>query len=1089
MLLRAIVAALVCGAGLAEAQASAPPGGDSPEGIEFFESRVRPMLIDHCYSCHSAEAKKVRGDLWLDSKAGWQKGGSSGKPAIVPGNPDASPLVVAIRYADPDLAMPPKERLSSNQVAILEAWVRMGAPDPRTGTQPVPGPADSAKTHWAFQPVQEPPLPTVTRKDWVRNGIDRFILAELEKNGLTPAPQADRRTLLRRASFVLTGLAPSLGEIAAFESNPDPDAFERAVDRLLASPRYGERWGRHWLDVARYADTKGYVFEEERSYPYAYTYRDYVIRALNEDKPYDRFLIEQIAADQLDQGSDSTALAAMGFLTLGRRFLNNPHDIIDDRIDTLTRGTMALTVACARCHDHKYDPIPAADYYSLYGVFASSEEPAEKPLLGTIPDPVLYQEFQAELQRRKEERDTFVSQKEAEYRTRLRETVGDYLLAAHDAKSLPAEKREELARSRKLSPMVLERWISALETYRQKPEPIFAAWLTLEALPEEGFVQKAEVVAKEIAANAGGHHEEAIAALFVEAPPPTLQDAAQRYSKLFASGSAPVIQKYLATTGIPVDLTPSELHQLFDVPEGQKMRALQRKIDELNAVHPGAPPRAMALADRPQPVEPSIFKRGNPGNPGPQVPRQFLGLLVGPDRRPFSHGSGRLELAQAIASPDNPLTARVAVNRVWIQHFGGGLVRTSGDFGTRCDPPTHPELLDWLATKFVREGWSLKKLHRWILTSATWQQASEATALALEKDPDNRWLSHQNRRRLDFEAMRDVLLEAGGDLDLRMGGHSVDITGRSYAKRRSVYGFIERQNLPAMFRTFDFATPDTTSSQRFTTTVPQQALFFLNSPFALDQTRYFASRKEVSSQHLAEARISRLYEILYQREPNPRETELARQFLQRKEDKNPRFEAPVWQYGYGNFDAEKGSVTIFKPLPHFTGSAWQGGRQLPDTSLGWVILNAEGGHPGGLAHGPVIRRWTAPQDAVIEITGTLTHQADAGDGIRATIVTSRPGVLGQWRVRKNSVETRIEKLQVTRGDTIDFIVDCQDNENSDSFGWAPRIQTIPAQSGEIATVWDARGDFAGPPEPATHLSSWERYAQVLLMANETVFVD
>src|ERR1051326_1813740 len=354
-------------------------------GLEFFEQKIRPIFVEHCYKCHSHESEKIKGGFLLDSRDALLKGGDTG-PAIVPGEPEKSLLIKAIRYTDENLQMPPKgKKLSLQQVADLETWVRMGAPDPRVGTNATVAKAEAiaakARGHWAFQPIKEPPLPEVRNKRWVQSPIDAFVLSKLEAKALSPSPQADRRTLIRRASFDLIGLPPKPDELAAFLCDTSPDAFAGVVDRLLASPQYGERWGSYWLDVARYADTKGYVFEEERRYPYSYTYRDYVIRAFNEDLPYDEFLIQQIAADQLALGEDKRPLAALGFLTLGRRFLNNPHDIIDDRIDVVTRGTMALTVACARCHDHKYDPITTRDYYSLYGVFASCSEPEEEPLL------------------------------------------------------------------------------------------------------------------------------------------------------------------------------------------------------------------------------------------------------------------------------------------------------------------------------------------------------------------------------------------------------------------------------------------------------------------------------------------------------------------------------------------------------------------------------------------------------------------------------------------------------------------------------------------------------------------------------------
>ncbi|MCL4788264.1 MAG: DUF1549 domain-containing protein, partial [Verrucomicrobia bacterium] len=417
------------------ALASAPVA----DQIEFFEKRIRPILVEHCYSCHSDKSEKIRGGLRLDNREATLKGGTSG-PAIVPGDAAASLLIKAVRYEDEDLQMPPKdEKLSAEQIADLEAWVNMGAPDPRVddGPKPLTDVAEARARHWAFQPVQTPALPKVKRKQWVQTPVDQFVLAKLEQERLSPAKPADRRTLIRRVSYDLTGLPPAPEDVESFINDKYADAYARLVDRLLASPHYGERWGRHWLDVARYADTKGYLAGgEERRYPFSYTYRDYVIRAFNEDKPYDQFLIEQIAADRLPLGEEKDALAALGFLTLGRRFLNNPHDIIDDRIDVVTRGTLGLTVSCARCHDHKFDPISAQDYYALYGVFSSSEEPAEKPLLRPLHDSPDYQEYLKAVAKIEAEIEEFQDKEIAKFIGELRKNVGDYLLGARDAAQL-----------------------------------------------------------------------------------------------------------------------------------------------------------------------------------------------------------------------------------------------------------------------------------------------------------------------------------------------------------------------------------------------------------------------------------------------------------------------------------------------------------------------------------------------------------------------------------------------------------------------------------------------------------------------------
>src|SRR5437867_149241 len=489
-----------------------------PAGLEFFERHIRPLLVEHCYKCHSAQAEKLKGGLLLDTREGVLKGGDTG-PAILPGDPDKSLLIKAVRYTDPDLQMPPAKsggKLSDEQIHHLEAWVKMGAPDPRDGKSEIRNPKSEITRHWAFRPVQRPPLPGVKSTKLVQTPVDNFVLAKLEAKGLTFSPRADKRTLIRRASYDLTGLPPTLEEVRAFEKDHFPDAFAKVVDRLLASPRYGERWGRYWLDVARYADTKGYVFEEERKYPYSYTYRDWVIRAFNEDLPYDQFLVQQLAADLLPLGEDKRPLAALGFLTLGRRFLNNPPDIIDDRIDVVCRGTMGLTVTCARCHDHKFDPITMKDYYGLYGVFASSHEPKDEPLLGSAAMPPQYAEYVAERKKRQAELEDFVTSKEEEVRTKLRAQVGDYLLVVHDAAQADEEKREGLVRERKLQPSLARNYQGILKDWEEEKNPIFTPWFAFAALPKTNFAEKA----KEVIAGFTGETNPSNGAKRTASPPP-----------------------------------------------------------------------------------------------------------------------------------------------------------------------------------------------------------------------------------------------------------------------------------------------------------------------------------------------------------------------------------------------------------------------------------------------------------------------------------------------------------------------------------------------------------------------------------------
>ncbi len=594
--------------------------------------------------------------------------------------------------------------------------------------------------------------------------------------------------------------------------------------------------------------------------------------------------------------------------------------------------------------------------------------------------------------------------------------------------------------------------------------------------------------------------------------PGSLKELASRYDKLFeetdrawreltktnavaafAQPEREALRQVIYAEKSPFNMESEEMYRLFDTPAQQKVRALKRKIDELDATHPGAPPRAMALVDKKTPVEPVVFVRGNAGNPGPKVPRQFLEILSGDKREPFKNGSGRLEFARAIASTNNPLTARVMVNRVWNYHFGSPLVRTPSDFGTRAEPPTHPELLDHLASSFMANGWSLKKLHKMMMLSSTYQQSSEDNLSKAKLDPANELYWKMNRRRLDFEAMRDTLLSVSAKLDPALGGTAVDITTEPIATRRSVYAFIERQNLPGLFRTFDFASPDATSPQRFYTTVPQQALFLLNSPFIVEQAKGLLSRPEIKNARNDDERIEAFYRVAFQRSPDREEAAMAKQFLADQLlptlSTNSPQQTPEWQYGYGEFDQQTGRVKQFRKLPHFTGTAWQGGKDLPDAKLGWVTLNADGGHVGNDLRHAAIRRWKAPRDGAIRVSGRLAHEAKPGDGVRARIISSDAGSLGEWVVHNSKATTNVERVEVKRGETLDFYVDLRADLNSDSFAWASTIRYIADGDGKYAERWNAKKDFAGPAKEFKPLTPWERYAQALLLSNELMFVD
>jgi len=919
-----------------------------PEQLQVFETKVRPLLAEHCYACHGPE--KQNNGLRLDSRAAILRGSDYGA-VVEPHNPGASKLIKAINHAEGPEPMPKKaDKLSPEAIAILTDWVQQGLPWP---DEAAPAAAtEHWKQHWAFQPVLLPPAPPVQAVGRVRQPLDAHVLARLEKNSLTFSPEAPRATLIRRAYLDLTGLPPRFEQVQAFAADPSPDAFPRLVDQLLASPAFGERQARRWMDIARYADTKGYVFQEDRSYPYAYTYRDWLVRSFNEDLPYDQFLIRQIAADKaIDATKEPQELAAMGFLTLGRRFLNAEPDIIDDRIDVVFRGTQGLTVGCARCHDHKFDPIPTADYYSLYGVFASSMEPAEKPIIGSRDEMLINAEYTAQL----------------------------------------AKKEQNLASFRRTHP-----------------------------------------------AAAG------------------------------PAKSSPYL-KLLRRYGEPLP------HRTRD---REKLERLTKAVEKVKATDPGAPPRAMVLTDKEQPVEPVIFLRGNQGRPGPQVPRRFLKALApAGERAAFKNGSGRLEMAQAIASPQNPLTARVWVNRVWTWLLGSPLVDTPSDFGVRTPRPEQLALLDQLASQFMTEGWSTKKLIRSILLSSTWQQSSITNPEAAAKDPENRLYWRQNRRRLDFEALRDSLLSVSGNLDRKVGGRSQEMVTAAGPARRTLYGLIDRQNLPGLFRTFDFASPDTTAPKRFETTVPQQALYMMNSPFITAQADRLAANAPTTADQ--PAIIRQLYRTILSRDPDPDEIALGLACLQDL-NQQPRQTGTAWQNGWGNFDPAT-LTTTFTPFPDYRENRWAPSATLPDAALGFVNLTAGGGHPGPDAARSAIRRWVAPAAATVDLTGTAALPQKASSGITAFIFHSRLGLLGTFPVSpEGQTDTTVRNIALLPGDTLDFILDSQGSDNSDSFAWSPVIRDLTTQ----LILADATADFGGPGA-----SALAAYAQVLLCSNEFLFLD
>jgi Protein of unknown function (DUF1553)/Protein of unknown function (DUF1549)/Planctomycete cytochrome C len=1052
--------------------------------IDHFETKVRPVLSSHCYACHSKSAATPQGGLLLDSTQGIRRGGNSG-PAIQPGDPANSLLIRALRHTDKKLKMPPGDPLSAEVVADFELWIREGASLP---AEPVASDKKQPSL-WSLQKPMFSALPTVRGQSWIRNDVDRFVLSRLEARSLSPSAEADKRTLIRRATCDLTGLSPSAEEVERFVQDAAPQAYERLVDRLLASPRYGERWGRHWMDVARYSDSVNDSVNAGQRYPWSYTYRDWVIRAFNEDLPYDQFVLYQLAADRMPN-AERRHLAALGFLSLGRDFPNSYPETVDDRIDAVSRGLLGLTVSCARCHDHKYDPIPTKDYYSLYSILSNIREPDKHPLLGKpaglSQKQAGYQERLDRIQRVYQE---YRVGRHAEMVAFFKTQAAEHMVAAHDAEGLSNPEIEDLVRDRQLNQRLLARWQEYLRASQASGGPLFRLWHAAAAIPEKEFATKWAAVRR--TAKAASLVETELDAK----PIASLRDVAEAYATAlrkhdraqpFGDPEADRLRAVIRGPNSPLDVPFEEFDLICTEGDRNNMRSIRVRYNAMlaQAAYDGAAPRAMAVEDLPHPVPAHVFLRGNPNNPGALTPPHFLSCLGGSAEKVFKDGSGRLELARSIIDPGNPLTARVIVNRVWMHHFGSGLVRTPSDFGFRGDLPTHPELLDYLALKFVESGWSLKKLHRLLMTSAAYRQASADNEAARKIDPENQLLWRMNRRRLEIESLRDSMLAAAGRLDLAMGGVPFSLVAQPSVPRRSVYGFIERGRVPGLLSAFDFASPDQHAPMRYVTTVPQQALFFLNSPFVAEQARALASRPEVAAAPAASEKVRNLYRAVFARGPEQAELDASLKFLSSGAERAVGADASSpWQYGVAEYRADTGRLEAFTPFAVFESDRWQGGSVLPATRFGKALIRAAGGEPGAQPDQAVVRRWVSPLSGKLSIEGTLQHGQPAvpyGDGVRGRIVSSRAGELASWSVNGSSADTNLNGIKVEKDDTISFVVDARFDPENDGFTWAPVIK-----AGEQS--WNAKTDFAGPPPQP--LDIWARFAQVLLETSEFAFVD
>ena len=915
----------------------------SAQQVEFFEKQIRPILAERCYECHSAE-KKQKGGLSLDTRDAVLKGGDTG-PALVAGDPEKSLLIEAVRYKNHDLQMPPKKQLAAAEVKALEDWVKMGAPDPREAAPvaKVGRVIDIAegRKFWSFTPLARVAVPgekclvisaqssvsksasddqklSTNHSALITYPIDAFIRAKLAEKGLTPAPPADKRTLIRRATFDLIGLPPTPQETDDFLADKSPDAFDKVIERLLASPHYGERWARHWLDVARYADSNG--MDENIAFGNAWRYRDYVVRAFNDDKPFDNFLVEQIAGDLLPRSED--ALAATGFLALGARVLAEADmqklemDIIDEQLDTIGKAFMGMTIGCARCHDHKFDPVTQEDYYALAGIFRSTRSLATEKIgviklayehsLATPEQLEEKKKFDADLKAKKAEIAAISAKAKADIKSRLQLNAADILAAAAllPAKATLADA-EAAAKEPKLDAAIVLSCRSYLDAH---PElPVFAEWRAL--------------AAKKDAAGVRAHYTP----IFAEA---------------LTAKKGPAYDALADAKGILA--LPAKNADVLDAATLAKIAAMTREVEAFTAKQPDMP-SIMSVADDKIVQTLAVHLRGSYLTLGKPVERGFPEVMRTSFTKPIlpvKH-SGRLELARWIASSEHPLTARVMVNRIWRWHFGAGIVNTPDNFGILGGKPSHPELLDWLARTFIESGWSVKDMHRLVMKSATYQQSSviadcglriaDSSPAVAERssaninssanaaiglsaapktdgvaaanpqstirnpqllDPENRLLWRANIQRLEAEQIRDAMLFTSGWLSTEIGGKTIPLKNREFvfnhtskdattyeSPRRALYLPIIRNHLYDMLEQFDYPDPTMPTGSRNSTVIAPQALIMMNAPVVMQSSEKLVARLAAIGSPGDSQRIEQAYLLLYARPPTEHETADARSLL------------------------------------------------------------------------------------------------------------------------------------------------------------------------------------------------------------------
>jgi hypothetical protein len=907
--------------------------------LDFFEKRIRPLFVEHCYSCHGGGEKRTKGGLRLDVREGWSVGGDSG-PAIEPGKPDESLLILAVRYGE-GLDMPPRGKLPDSAIKDLEHWVERGAADPRIGS-PISKPkgvAAQAADHWAYQPIRNPAPPAVDESAWPQNDIDRFILARLEERHLRHAGDADRPALVRRLYYDLIGLPPRPEEIDALMADSWPEAYERLVDRLLASPQFAERWGRHWLDIVRYAESmtlRGLVFHE------AWRYRDYVIEAFNQDRPLDDFIREQIAGDLLPAASVEVRRRnriATAFLAMGNANLEDQDkvqlrmDVVDEQLDTIGKAFMAQTIGCARCHDHKFDPIPTRDYYAMAGILRSTHTLEHANVSNWIESPLpLFPEEERIVQ----EHAQAVAACEASIKAlgaASRGAVAANSLAGVVVDDAGAKAVGQWQRSQFAPSYVGDGYVHDQNDQKGKKSLTF--------LPQ---IERAGAYEVRLSYTTGGNRATNVPVTIFSADGQKTLHVNERQSPpingMFVSlgeyrfepnGQGYVIVSNENTDGhviadavqfIACDQTESGANENGDKlasaagaqDERQQARAeLKRLEQELKRLKASSPaPKAMTVSEEKEIGDTHIHIRGSVHNLGPEVPRGFLQAAGGPTPSFSTEESGRRELADWLVRRDHPLTSRVLVNRIWHWLLGAGLVRTTDNFGTTGEAPSHPELLDYLATRFMNDGWSAKSLIRQIVLSRTYRQSTVGDKQTAAADPENRWLARAPRRRLDAECLRDAMLAICGELDLQVGGETIKTgTKADYGyshdddRRRSVYTPAFRNSLPELFKAFDFADTSVTTGVRNRSTTPQQALFFMNDPFVRRCAERAAERTLAMAELDDEAKLTIAFRTAVGRPPEEAELKHSLAFLaaeRRTGEESREAWTRLWQTLFGSLD-------------------------------------------------------------------------------------------------------------------------------------------------------------------------------------------